>query len=139
MTPTWRPQVLQGPQLGGPKPSRDSNLEAPDLEFCLPLQHFSYFFDNSIFSFQNALGLLFLSSWRLLGRLLASTWRLLASTWGLLVPCLGLFGSIFGLLGASLEGPSALGSHFRVQCLPRAQIWRPKGALRIQVWRPKIP
>ena len=81
-TPTWRPQALQGPQLGGPKPSKDPNLEAPDLEFCSPSWHFSSFFDNSIFTFQNALGLPFLSSWRLLGRLLGPSWMLLCTSWG---------------------------------------------------------
>ena len=41
-----------------------------------------YFFVNSIFAFQDALGLLFWSSWRLLGRLLGPSWMLLGTSWG---------------------------------------------------------
>ena len=56
-------------------------MEAPDLEFCSPLRHFSYFFDIFIFPFQDVFGPLFCSSWRLLGHLLGSTWMLLGTSW----------------------------------------------------------
>ena len=131
-TLTLRPQALQGPQLGGPKPSKDTNLEAPDLEFCSPLQHFSYFFDKLIFPFQDMFGPLFWSTWRLLGLDLDAFGHLLGQCWGFL-------GTTFGLQGAPLGGLSALGCHFRAPCLPRAEIWRPKGPLRIQSRRPKRP
>ena len=93
-----------GLQLGLQVPPQS----APDLQFCSPLQHFKHFFENRLLCFPSVLGLLFGSSWGLLGRLLGLTWILLGSTWGLLgafgahLRASGrLLGSTWSILGAS--------------------------------------
>ena len=66
---------------------------APDLDFCLPLQHFSHFSDQCLSCSPSALGLLCCSSEALLG----TCWASLGGSWAPLVPHSGPLGRQVGL------------------------------------------
>ena len=91
---------------------------------------------NRLLCSPNALGLLFGSSWGLLGRLLDSTWSLLASTWpqlGLNLGSLGLcWGSSWGLLDASWAPLGPLGRLLG----QLGALWAPSGLQMDAKWVP---
>ena len=97
-----------GLQLGVQVPLQS----APDLQICSTVRHFSHFFRNCNFWSPSALGLLFGSSWGLLGCLSGSTWSLLGASWAQLgvsgaplAVILGPSGRLLGFTWASWAPP----------------------------------
>ena len=120
-TPTWRPQALQGPQLGGPGPPKDANLEAPDLKKLRFSLGKSLIFKFSCFPCENDLDLLFGTSWASFSRL----WASFGWNFGLLGRLLGvswrLLGSIFCVQGALGMAKAPWDTNSKAQSFLRAQ------------------
>ena len=93
-----------------------------NLEFCSTVWHLRHFFNNCLLCSPSALGLLFGTSWGLLGRVLGSTWSLLGASWAQLE----ISGAPLGLI---LGHP---GRPVRLSRATWAPSWAAKGHLDVK-------
>ena len=123
-TPSWAALAHLDAILGSNWASKCLSRVPPtpqNLEFCSTVWHLRHFFNNCLLCSPSALGLLFGTSWGLLGRLLGSTWSLLGASWAQL----GISGAPLGLI---LGPPGRLLGSTWASWAPPGPTWGPLGA-----------